>query len=308
MGSSGRTPTAAAGRAGDAGVAGIAENEFLASQLDRIAALLESQRANPFRVRAYHLGAAALRALDEPAPALLERGGLEALTSVPHIGDSLARAIRDILRLGYSPILYRLRGDVDPVRLLATVPGIGRRSAARLHDDHDLDTLEDLEAAAHDGRLARLPGFGPKRLAGVRAVLAQRLGRTWRPAVPSGDPPVGELLQIDRDYRAGAAAGTLPLIAPRRFNPGRRRWLPVLHATVDDRHYTALFSNTARAHRLGRTDDWVVIFGDHGDTDGQWTVVTERTGALKHRRVIRGRERECEDYYERRVRSGRRPA
>jgi len=281
------------------GPARVAENEFVATQLDRIAALLASQGANPFRVRAYHQGAATLRELDESVPDLLERGGQDALRELPHIGDSLARAIRDIERLGYSPMLHRLRGDVDPVRLLATVPGVGRRSAARLHDEHDLETLEDLEAAAYDGRLAQLPGFGPKRLAGVRAVLAQRLGRPWQPTERSADPTVAELLDIDREYREGAAAGTLPLIAPRRLNPGRRRWLPVLHATRGDRHYTALFSNTDRAHRLGRTHDWVVIFGDHGATDGQWTVVTNRTGSLRNRRVVRGRERECEDYYRR---------
>jgi putative hydrolase len=54
-----------------------------------------------------------------------------------------------------------------------------------------------------------------------------------------------------------------------------------------------LFSNTARAHQFGRTDDWVVIASDSRDGDGQWTVVTARTGSLQGRRVVRGREDEC---------------
>jgi hypothetical protein len=58
-----------------------------------------------------------------------------------------------------------------------------------------------------------------------------------------------------------------------------------------------LFSNTARAHELGRTNDWVVIYCDRGDSDGQWTIVTSRAGVLRGRRVVRGREPECERYY-----------
>ena len=113
--------------------------------------------------------------------------------------------------------------------------------------------------------------------------------------------PPGKLLPsahaVDREYRESAAAERLPLIAPRRFNPEGRRWLPILHTTRNSRHYTALFSNTARAHELGRTNDWVVIYCDRGGSDGQWTVVTSRTGVLRGRRVVRGRERECERYY-----------
>lgn len=271
----------------------IPVNESTAARLDEMAALLDGQGANAFRVQAYRHGASVVRQLDQPVSDVLAAGGVEALEQLPGIGQSLARAIRDILRFGYSPMLQRLRGDMDPVRLLSSVPGIGRRTAARLHDELHLETLEDLEAAAHDGRLATVGGIGPKRLAGVRAALSERLARV-RPAQSLSDgPSVTELLDIDREYRAAAAAGRLPMIAPRRFNPGRRAWLPVLHTTRGARHYTALFSNTARAHQLGRTGDWVVIYSDRDDGDGQWTVITARTGPLEGRRIVRGREAEC---------------
>jgi putative hydrolase len=197
-------------------------------------------------------------------------------------------------------MLARLRGDADPVRLLRSIPGIGRTLAHRLHDELGLESLEDLEAAACDGRLEHLVGFGVKRLAGVRAVLAQRLGRVRTPAAGQGNlPSVDELLDVDREYREGVAADRLPRIAPRRFNPGGHRWLPILHTTRGERHYTALFSNTERAHRLGMTGDWVVIYGDRGQADGQWTVVTARGGPLAGRRVVRGREEECARAYAR---------
>jgi hypothetical protein len=106
-----------------------------------------------------------------------------------------------------------------------------------------------------------------------------------------------ELLDVDREYRRLAGAGKLPTIAPRRFNPTRRSWLPILHTTRGPRHYTALFSNTALAHRLGRTHDWLVLYCDGGDGEHRYTVVTARKGPLDGRRVVRGLEADCLAYY-----------
>jgi hypothetical protein len=78
--------------------------------------------------------------------------------------------------------------------------------------------------------------------------------------------------------------------------------LPVLHTTRGDWHFTALFSNTARAHELGRERDWVVVYGEdatHGER--QYTVVTALRGPLAGRRVVRGREAECRAWYQRGV-------
>ena len=268
-------------------------NAQVASRLDELASVLTAQRANPFRVRAYRQAADRLRSLDRPVSEILSAEGVEGLERLPDIGERLARAIRDIVRLGYFPMLERVRGDVDPVKRLMTVPGIGSRLAARLHDDLGLETLEDLEAAAHDGRLERLAGFGPKRLDGVRAVLAERLSRVLpRPPARGAPPSVEELLDVDREYREASRAGRVPVIAPRRFNPDRRAWLPILHTTRGDRHYTVLYSNTATAHRLGKTRDWVVIYRDDDGREGQWTVVTAGSGPDRGQRVVRGREAE----------------
>jgi hypothetical protein len=191
-------------------------------------------------------------------------------------------------------MLDRLRGAADPLTVLASVPGIGQRFAERLHDELGIHTLEDLEAAAHDDRLATIVGFGNKRIAGVRDSLAYRLGRL-RPSheQTAPVPSVKELLDVDREYREKAAAGELRLIAPRRFNPAGEVWLPVLHTRRGARRYTALFSNTARAHRAGKTREWVVLYGDDGAGEHQYTVITAGRGPLRGQRVVAGREREC---------------
>jgi hypothetical protein len=91
-----------------------------------------------------------------------------------------------------------------------------------------------------------------------------------------------------------ARSGRLTRVAPHRFNPSGQRWRSVLHTERGAWRFTALFSNTARAHELERTRDWVVIYfhADH-DVEGQRTIVTDTQGPPRGRRIGRGRENEC---------------
>jgi hypothetical protein len=276
-------------------------NAAIADRLDEVAELLAAQDADPFRVRAYRVAAQTLRKLDRPVSEILAREGLDGLMELEGIGQSLGRAIEQLSQTGRLGLLDRLRGEATPELVFASVPGIGRAMAARIHDQLGIDSLAELEAASYDGRLAQVPGMGRKRIRAVRESLAGRFRR--RPRVPESArkqtafPPVAELLDIDAEYRRKAEAGKLARIAPRRFNPTREAWLPVLHTKRDTRRYTALYSNTARAHELDMIRDWVVIYRDDHDGNGQWTIVSSRFGPLAGRRVVRGREAECAAHY-----------
>ena len=274
-------------------------NQEIADRLDEVARILGEQGASHFRVEAYHRAARSLRELPQSVADIFAHDGLPGLENIPRVGFGIARSIRDVLLHGRLAMLDRLRGEHDPIALLTSVPGIGKGLAWKLHDDLGIDSLVDLETAAHDGRLEKLHGVGAKRLAGIRDSLAHRLGRIRQaePASLSTEPSIAELLDVDREYREAVATGTLTLIAPRRFNPGRQAWLPVQHATRGDRHYTALFSNSARAHRLRKTHDWVLLYCEGPDGDQQATVITAEFGALRGRRIIPGREHECAAYY-----------
>lgn len=277
---------------------GYIDNMSIAARLDEVGRLLAQQNANEFRVRAYHNGAATIRNLDRPVTEIFEREGVEGLDRLPTIGPVLANAIREMITTGRYTTLERLRGEADPVALLASVPGVGRRLAERLYDEFQIETLEQLEAAAYDGTLANVPGFGAKRLAGIKEALAGRLSRVRRtPVMPVEEPSVADLLSVDKEYRTRAEAGELPTIAPRRFNPQGTAWLPILHTSRGPFHFTALYSNTARAHELGKTRDWVVLYFDAGNGERQRTVVTAGSGPMKGRRVVRGREAESEAYH-----------
>jgi putative hydrolase len=261
----------------------------------KCAEVLRQQAANPFRVNAYIRAAQTLESLQEDARDILRDDGVAGLIALPAIGQGLAASIDEIARTGRLAQLDRLRGETAPENLFRTVPGIGPKLAHAIHDALHVDTLEALEVAAHDGRLAAVSGIGARRAAAVQAGLAALLGRgRSRQQVPQVSPPVEKLLDVDREYRHSAAAGKLPKIAPKRFNPEGLAWLPILHTDRGKWHFTALFSNTARAHELGRTDDWVVVYFYNDDhQEGQNTIVTETKGPMTGERVIRGREAEC---------------
>ncbi len=275
-------------------------NQDIADRLREAAHLLGAQGASPFRVSAYRRAADTVASLREEVARVLDRSGVAGLIELPGIGRSIALAINEMCRTGHWVQLDRLRGSADPERLFQVLPGVGPALAQRLHEELGVETLEALEVAAHDGRLEKLLGIGPRRAEMIRTSLASLL-RRGRPR-PTGasvkQPPVAWILDVDREYREEAAANRLRKIAPRRFNPSGEAWLPVLHTQRGPWEFTALFSNTARAHEFGRTRDWVVLYfhTDH-DAEEQCTVVTERRGPAAQKRVVRGREAECLAHY-----------
>lgn len=274
-------------------------NQLVADKLRQAADVLEQQNANPFRVSAYRRGADTVATLEQPVDSILESEGIDGLVSLPTIGRGIATAIDEIVRSGTWSQLERLRGTLDPEHLFQTVPGIGPGLAQRIHETLHIDTLEALETAAHNGRLQHVPGLGARRAAAIRASLQVMLGRLpHRIRQHTDGPAIDLLLEVDAEYRDKAAAKKLPTIAPKRFNPENKAWLPILHTHRDNWHFTALFSNTGRAHQLKKTGDWVVLyFYDDHHQEGQYTVVTETHGPLKGKRVIRGREAECRQHY-----------
>ena len=282
-------------------------NQEIADVLEQVSELLEVQGANPFRVRAYWEGAQTLRKHDTSVVDLLLSEGVEGLETLAGIGKSLAGSIEELVYTGRLRSLERLQGEVTPEDLFATIPGIGEELASHIHRELGIETLEELELSAHDGSLERVAGFGHRRVRLVRDALSAMLGRSSRrharllehrdtpqPKPIPTRPPVALLLTVDDRYRRLAEAGKLRTITPRRFNPEGKNWLPIMHWEQGGWTFTVLFSNTARAHQFGKTQDWVVIFYERGGREGQCTVVTETRGSLAGQRVVRGREADCQ--------------
>lgn len=129
--------------------------------LNRIAALLELNGENRFKTRAYSTAARSVLTLatDDIGP-LLRAGALE---SVPGLGPATLAVLRDLVETGDSSMLERLQEDTPEGLLeMLRVPGLGTSKIHAIHEGLGVETLQQLEQAARDGRLASLKGFGPK--------------------------------------------------------------------------------------------------------------------------------------------------
>lgn len=278
-------------------------NHEVAEQLREIAILLKAQHANPFRYLAYFKAANTLDNLQKDVEELVQAKGINGLIDLPTIGSGIAQSIYEYVATSRMTRLENLKGAADPVGLLQTIPTVGRALAQRIHDSLHVDTLESLENATRNGQLDLVEGLGIKRKEAIEAWLLKHLGERRQQFIPAEPanflPSIELLLKIDSEYRDKAAARKLPCISPKRFNPENKPWLPILHTTRQHWHFTALYSNSERAHKLKRIFDWVIIyFYDEHHQESQHTVVTETHGHLFGKRVIRGRENECHDYYE----------
>jgi DNA polymerase (family X) len=274
-------------------------NEEIARVLQAAADVLEQADANPFRGRAFRRAARTILDAKVDVADLALASGTAGLETLPGIGEGLAAVIEDYVRSGGGPLHYRGMDDLGPLSLLMSLPGIGPVLARRIVDQLHIENLEELEMAIDDGRLEQLEGFGSRRTAALRemtrSMVSRRLQRRSSGSGATAQidrPSVDLILKVDAEYRRCAEEGNLRRIAPRRFNPGRVAWLPVMAHEEVGWSFRAMYSNSALAHALGTTRDWVVIFFEREGEAHQCTVVTETRGPRAGRRVIRGRERE----------------
>ncbi|MCK6492034.1 MAG: DNA polymerase/3'-5' exonuclease PolX [Nitrospira sp.] len=183
-------------------------NADVAALLEEIAALLEIEGANPFRVRAYRFAARTLRDLTHDVAEMVAKG--EDLTALPGIGEDLAGKIKDIVATGTTAVLEQERKKV-PATLteLLHIPGLGPKRVQTLSQALKVRTLADLEQAAREGRIQALPGFGAITERRIREALTARTGEERRmrlaDAVPYAEALVEYLRQVPGVERAAAA-------------------------------------------------------------------------------------------------------
>lgn len=142
------------------------DSRTVAHTLWQIAELLDLKGDNRFRARAFKTAAKAIVALDVDDIGPLYRSG--ALAKERGIGPAMLGVIGELLERGESPYLRRL-GEGAPAGLIemARIPGLGLAKLGMIHERLGVETIDDLEAAARDGRLATLPRFGARTAAKV---------------------------------------------------------------------------------------------------------------------------------------------
>ena len=136
------------------------DKKAVAQVLEQIASFLELKGENPFRVRAFRTAAKAVTALPGEVSTALAEG---TLAETKGVGPATLQIVQEVVQTGRSSLLEELREQV-PAGLveMLQISGLGVAKIRQIHETLGIDTLPELEAAARDGRLARLPRFGAK--------------------------------------------------------------------------------------------------------------------------------------------------
>src|SRR3954447_26589690 len=136
------------------------DKKAVAQVLEQIAAFLELKSENPFRIRAFRTAARAITAFPGDMRQSLEDG---TLASAKGIGPATLNIVSELVNTGRASMLEELREQIPPGLLeMLEISGLGVAKIRQIHEVLGIDSLPELEAAAHDGRLAKLPRFGQR--------------------------------------------------------------------------------------------------------------------------------------------------
>jgi DNA polymerase (family 10) len=147
------------------------ENPEIARVLEEVADVLEIKNENPFRIRAYRNATRTVESLTTPLRKWVEEG--RALTDLPGIGKEMASHIREMVETGTLGFRDELLAEVPRSLIeLMRLPALGPKKAKKIYDELKVGSIDELEAAAREGRIAAVPGFGAKSqekiLAGIQ--------------------------------------------------------------------------------------------------------------------------------------------
>ena len=134
------------------------KNRLVAEIFYQIADLLEIQGDIPFKLRAYRRAAQMIEGLDEDIENIVRK---DKLTSLPGIGEGLAKKIKEIVETGGLEYFERLKKEVPgSLATLVSIPGVGPKKASVLFKKMGITTIEQLKKACEGGKLRDLEGFG----------------------------------------------------------------------------------------------------------------------------------------------------
>lgn len=143
-------------------------NRQVADLFRSMADLLATQRANPYRVRAYRHAADSVLAIEDDVATVAQRGGLE---DIEGVGKDLAGKIREFLETGTIRAYEELKTPLPPaVKDWAKLPGLSDSLVTYLYFRLSIRTVADLKQLVESHLLRTLPGFSGSEAALLEAV------------------------------------------------------------------------------------------------------------------------------------------
>jgi DNA polymerase (family 10) len=173
------------------------DKKAVAQVLEQIAAFLELKSENPFRIRAFRTASRAITGFPGDLRQSLEDGSL---ASAKGVGPATLQIVRELVGTGRASMLEELREQI-PAGLveMLEISGLGVAKIRQIHEVLGIDSLPELEAAAHDGRLAKLPRFGPRTSENIlKAIAFLRQATAFRLSHHAADEAEGLRTALER--------------------------------------------------------------------------------------------------------------
>jgi DNA polymerase (family 10) len=173
------------------------DKKAVAQVLEQIAAFLELKSENPFRIRAFRTAARAIAGFPRDLRQAIQD---RSLASAKGVGPATLQIVTELVETGRASMLEELREQIPPglVEMLE-ISGLGVAKVRQIHEVLGIDTLPELEAAAHDGRLAQLPRFGPRTSENLlKAIAYLRQASAYRLSHHAADEAEGLRAALER--------------------------------------------------------------------------------------------------------------
>ena len=175
------------------------DKDQVAAILVNIATLLELKGENPFKMRAYINAARALEGMSESLDKVIAE---KQLGEIEGIGESIQKKILELVTTGKLVYYEELKAATPPgLVVMLEIPGLGPKKIKAIHDELGIETIEQLEQACKEGRVAALKGFGEKTQANICDGINRRRAYASRHLISDALPVADRLLEALRSHK-----------------------------------------------------------------------------------------------------------
>ena len=168
-------------------------NTAIAKVFSDIADLLELKGENQFKIRAYQRAVRAIEHYPKEIKIMFDEG--EDLRNIPGVGDAIAKKTTELVTTGKLEYYEKLKAEFPPgITNLLEIPGIGPRTANKLSTELGITSIDSLEEAIREGKVARLFRLGEKTATNILGQIQALRRKDQRIPIGAALPVVDEIL------------------------------------------------------------------------------------------------------------------